>query len=130
MFCRDFILHTRFLVTHLRDAMTSGLIFKLDRVYVLTLDVAVCFLPDIHYRYAITDDAYRAMRDKNKDQCIIISGESGAGKTGEDEIKSKRPSLPPQVKTQYLYFRSHTEYFLLPWKIPEKISRRSVLFNN
>ncbi len=36
--------------------------------------------------------------------------------------------LPHKVKTQYLHFRSHAEYFLLSWKIPEVISRWSILF--
>ena len=38
--------------------------------------------------------------------------------------------LPHKVKTQYLQFGSHKEYFLLPLKIPEVISRRSILFHN
>ncbi len=39
-------------------------------------------------------------------------------------------TLPYKVKTQYLHFRSHAKYFLLSWKIPEVISRRSILFHN
>ena len=30
--------------------------------------------------------------------------------------------LPHKVKRQYLHFRSHAEYFSLPWKIPEVIA--------
>ena len=38
--------------------------------------------------------------------------------------------LPHKVKTQYLHLKSHAEYSLLSWEIPEMISRRSILFHN
>ncbi len=52
---------------------------------------------------------------------------------GDTEIHTQLTNpllLPPQVKMQYLHFRSHANYFLLPWKIPEEISRRSMFFHN
>ncbi|XP_042688493.1 LOW QUALITY PROTEIN: unconventional myosin-Ia [Centrocercus urophasianus] len=36
--------------------------------------------------YAIADDAYCSLRDRDQDQCILITGESGAGKTEASKL--------------------------------------------
>lgn len=38
------------------------------------------FLPT---SYALANVAYQSLRSRDQDQCILITGESGAGKTGE-----------------------------------------------
>ncbi len=47
-----------------------------------------------------------------------------------NENKTCIPCLFHQVKMQCMHFRFHAHYFLLPWKIPQEISRRSLLFHN
>ena len=41
------------------------------------------------HSFALADSAYRNMRDRHQNQCILITGESGAGKTEASKIVMK-----------------------------------------
>lgn len=52
----------------------------------MTIDLSsliILYIYILPYSYALADEAYRSLRDQDKDQCILITGESGAGKTGK-----------------------------------------------
>lgn len=39
------------------------------------------FLPSRAFRYSLTNSVYKSLQDNNEDQCIIVLGETGSGKT-------------------------------------------------
>ena len=85
--------------TNIKDAMDS-------LIHTPVLEECACLPPD--------------PEDVNKLLKAIVSR-----KLGRVQVHK----LPHKVKMEYVHFTLHINYFLLPYKFPEEISRQSVFFN-
>lgn len=83
-------LKTRFngdaIYTYIGDVVVSMNPYKqlpiYDKAYMKYYKGKYSFEPDLHpHIFSLTDNAYRQMQREREDQVVIISGESGAGKT-------------------------------------------------
>ena len=75
-------------------------------------------------KIACTVDSY-LMRNLFVLTCsLFCQSRSQLCKTGCAKQRGSIPMLPHYVKMQYLHLRFYANYFLLPWKIPEEISRQ------
>ncbi|XP_059484567.1 unconventional myosin IC isoform X2 [Neocloeon triangulifer] len=76
--------NTDLIYTYIGPVLVSVNPYKNIPIYTDDVIKTYCnihYFEAIPHIYAVTDTAYRALKEENRDQCILISGESGAGKT-------------------------------------------------
>uniref|UniRef100_A0A8B9LUT5 Unconventional myosin-Ib n=1 Tax=Astyanax mexicanus TaxID=7994 RepID=A0A8B9LUT5_ASTMX len=72
-------------IGNLRKRFEHNEIYYMQTV-VCCLTPCLSALSFVFHSYALADEAYRSLRDQDKDQCILITGESGAGKTEASKL--------------------------------------------
>ena len=63
------------------ETKKGGNVFKFKNMQLFFCYIQSFIILFLLFRYAVTDRAWRSLRDMNTDQCLLFSGESGSGKT-------------------------------------------------
>lgn len=81
--------------------------------------------------YGVAESAYRAMKNDLENQCVIISGESGAGKTGMDKkyVNSGIILLPFYCYLILSVFSLHS-LIIIVQRLPRKLCNTLLRFQD